>query len=177
MTREANLPRQHDMVLQHRGARNSNLRHDDAGSAYLHVVPDLHEVVDPSAGADDRVFQGATIDGGVGADLDIVLDQDAAELGDALEAVQCWREAEAFLADADAGVDVDPIADQCVGQRRVRADPHIAADFHTVADYNHGADAAAWADRDVLTDDRERPDLDGGIDAGRGGDDGGGVDA
>ena len=51
-----------------------DLSHQDTGPADLHVVPDLHQIVDAGAGADDGVFQRAAVDGGVGADLDVVLD-------------------------------------------------------------------------------------------------------
>ena len=44
------------------------------------VVADLHEIVDLGAFADDRVAIGAAVDRRPGADLDVVLDDDAADL-------------------------------------------------------------------------------------------------
>ena len=45
-----------------------------------HIVGDLDEIVDLGALADHGVADRAAVDGGVGADLDIVLDDDAADL-------------------------------------------------------------------------------------------------
>ena len=44
------------------------------------VVADLHEVVDLGAGADPRLAHRGAVDGGVGADLDVVLDHHRADL-------------------------------------------------------------------------------------------------
>ena len=44
------------------------------------VVADLHEIVDLRALADHRVAVCAAIDGHAGADLDVVLDDDPADL-------------------------------------------------------------------------------------------------
>ena len=45
-----------------------------------HVVRNLDLVVELDAVFDDRVFQRAAVDGGIGADFDIVADQHAANL-------------------------------------------------------------------------------------------------
>ena len=51
-------------------------------AADLHIVADLDQIIDLGAFADHGVAQSAAIDGGGGADLDPVLDDDAAQLGD-----------------------------------------------------------------------------------------------
>ena len=61
---------------------------DHAAAADADIVGDLHEIVDLGAFADDRVGHRAAIDRGVGADLDIVLDDDAADLRNALRAAR-----------------------------------------------------------------------------------------
>ena len=61
-------------------AGNADLADDHAVPADLRVVPDLHQIIDLGAFADHRVAQRAAVDGGAGADLDPVLDDDAAEL-------------------------------------------------------------------------------------------------
>ena len=58
------------------------MRDDDAMAADLDIVSDLHQVVDLGALADHGVAIGAAVDGGVGPDLDIVLNDDAADLQD-----------------------------------------------------------------------------------------------
>ena len=51
-------------------------------AADLHIVADLNQIIDLGALADHRVAQRAAVDGGGGADLDPVLDDDPAQLGD-----------------------------------------------------------------------------------------------
>ncbi len=85
---------------------------DEAVSADAHVVGDLHEIVDLGVFADDRVGHGAAVDGRVGADLDIVLDDDAADLRNALRAGRAGGEAETVLADPGAGMDDHPVAER-----------------------------------------------------------------
>ncbi len=109
MACQAHLARQHDLILQDCGAGYARLGDDDTGLTDADVVADLHQIIDPGAGADHGVLQRAAVDGGVGADLHIVLDQHAAELRDGMEAVRGDGEAEAVLADAGARIDVDAV--------------------------------------------------------------------
>jgi hypothetical protein len=91
-------------------------------AADLDVVTDLHLVVDLRPLAHHRVAIGAAVDGGVGADLDVVLDDDAADLGDLHVPARSHGKAEAVLADARSRVDDHAVADQRVLQRGVRTD-------------------------------------------------------
>ena len=102
MARQARLASDHDVVFQDRGTGNAGLRNDHAAASEAHVVRDLHQIVEARAGADDRVLQRSAIDRGVGADLDIVLDDHAAELRHAEHAGGRDRETEAVLSDARA---------------------------------------------------------------------------
>ena len=86
---------------------------DHAVAADAHVVRDLDQIVDLGVFADNRVGHGATVDGGIGADLDIVLDNDAADLRNAL-GPRAGDEAETVLADLGAGVDDHAVADERV---------------------------------------------------------------
>ena len=80
------------------------------------VVPDLHQVVEARAGADHRVLQRATIDRAVGADLDVILQDDPAKLRHAVEASGGDGEAKTLLADARARIDIDPGTQQGVAE-------------------------------------------------------------
>ncbi len=46
------------------------------------VMGDLDEVIDLGAASDDGGAEGAAVDGDVGADFDVVVDDDLADLGD-----------------------------------------------------------------------------------------------
>jgi hypothetical protein len=73
MSRHRRLPADLDKVLQHGGTGNAHLRHDNATAAEADVVPDLHQIIEPGTGTDHRVPSRASIEGGVGANLHIVL--------------------------------------------------------------------------------------------------------
>ena len=169
MTCDPNLPGQHDMVLQHCRTRNPNLRDYHTGSAYPYVVPDLHEIIDPRSGTDDRIFQGAAVDRGVGANFDVVLDHHPADLRHGMEPVRGDRETEAILADADPRIDIDTMADQGMGHGRMGANANIPADLHTIADHHQRPDAPARPDRDVFPNHHAGRGCDhrGRMDAGR----------
>jgi hypothetical protein len=64
-----------------RAARDRGRAADDGVRADAHVVRDLHEVVDLDAVLDHGVVDRAAVDGAVRADLDVVADHDASELG------------------------------------------------------------------------------------------------
>src|SRR3546814_2389001 len=97
-------------------------------------------------GADDGIRPGPAVDGGVGADLDAVADDDAAELRHVDEALGIHREAEAAGADPRAGVDLAGASDLAVGERRVGADHRAVADGDRLADHAVRLQAAAAAD-------------------------------
>ena len=59
---------------------DAHLRHDQTGFPDAHVVRDLHEVVDLRPRADDRVVDAPAVDRRVRADLDVVLDDAAADM-------------------------------------------------------------------------------------------------
>ena len=73
------------------------------------VVPDLDEIVDFCATADFCVAQGAPVDGAVGADLNIVLDDYSADLRNLAVVVLIENVAEPVRADHRAGVDADAL--------------------------------------------------------------------
>ena len=119
---------------------------DHAVPADHDVVPDLHEIINFGAFADDRILKSPPVDRGVGADLDIVLDDDPADLRHLEVAPRAHGEAEPVLADPHARVHDDPVADQGMRQRRERADVAVAADGDPVADHRARRDARAAPD-------------------------------
>src|SRR5881398_1559128 len=81
IVRHAHLPRQDDAASEPRAARDADLRDQDGVLAHLDVVAELHEIVDLGTAPDDRIAERRAVDRAVGADLDVVLDDDAARLG------------------------------------------------------------------------------------------------
>ena len=82
--------------------------------AYHHVVRDLHLIVYDDAGVYHRVLEGSAVDGGVGTDIDVVMDHHGTELGDLAPVPAFVGEAEAVAADHRTGVDVHPAADLAI---------------------------------------------------------------
>src|SRR5258708_24693109 len=69
---EAELPGDDRVVPKNAGTGNAGLRRNHSMRSDLHVVADMHQIVELDAFRDARVVQRAAVDGGVRADLDIV---------------------------------------------------------------------------------------------------------
>jgi hypothetical protein len=94
----------------------------------------------------------------VGADLDVILDDDAAGLRNFLMTPPRRQKAKSVLADADAGMDNDAVADQGVKDRRMRADGAVPADANVRPDHRARANQGAASDLGARADHRERID-------------------
>src|SRR5690554_2441094 len=81
VARSADAAAQEHTILDNGRAGQSAHGGDQAVAADLAVVADLDKVIDLGALADDRVAQGAAINGGIGADLNAILNQYASKLG------------------------------------------------------------------------------------------------
>src|SRR5665213_3080472 len=146
-------------ISKRRTSGDSGLRHNDAMPANANIVADLDQIVDLGALADHGIADGATVDRGAGADLDVVLDDDAPELRHLKVAAQTQHEAEAVLTDLAARMNDDPVADQRVGDDGSRPDRTMASDAHLGADDCRCPDDGAGADFDPRPD--HRAGLDG----------------
>ena len=121
---------------------------------------DLHEVVDLRAGLDARLPHRRPVDRGVGADLDVVFDDDAADLRDLLvRAVGVAREAEAVAADHRAVLHDHAVAElHALADRHARMQDAVVADAGVRTDDDVGVDDRAGADPGARLDDGERAD-------------------
>ena len=116
-------------------------------------MSDLHQVVDLGTFADHGVAIGTTIDGGPGANLHIVLNDNPAHLQDFAVTGCSHHIAESVLADGAAGVNDHTIADQAIGDRGVGSDRALAADAHIGPDRGARVDHRAASDFGTRTDD------------------------
>src|SRR5262249_1337549 len=100
-------------VLAELGApRDPCLRGDRGIVSDDDIMPDLNEIVKLDAAADARLAEGRPVDRTVGADLDVVLDDDNAALRDLLVgSVVFWGKPEAVPSDHAARMDDDPLPD------------------------------------------------------------------
>jgi len=79
---DADLAAEHGTVADDGGAAEPDLAAEDCVGADLDVVPDLDEVVDLCAFADGGGGKLAPVDARARADLDVVADDDVAQVGD-----------------------------------------------------------------------------------------------
>src|SRR5262245_41847995 len=115
VVRKPNLSGQDDAILNDDTAGDAALRDDDAVAADPHIVADLHQVVDLGAFADHGVAIGAAIDGGPGADLHIVLNDDPAHLQDFAVTGCSHPQAQSGLSVGTGGMQYAAGADQAIG--------------------------------------------------------------
>ena len=141
----------------------ADLRNQQTMPPNRDVVSNLDLIIDLGAFADNRIAIGAAVDRGIGADLDVVLDNDAADLGNFQVALATHREAETILANHDAGMDDHAIADQRVQDHRIGGNRTIAANGNGRSDYGISAYDCCFADFRALADDRARLDFDTGL--------------
>ena len=120
------------------------------------VVADLHQIVDLRALADDRVAVGAAVDRYAGANLDIVLNDDAADLGHFEMPPRPEGEPEAVLSNMCAGMNDHAIADQRGRDRGRGADGAVTTDADLRTDDRIGADDRAGAELSARADHRAR---------------------
>src|SRR5262249_40678386 len=120
------------------------------------VVADLDLVVELDAVLDHRIVERAAVDGGVGADLDVVADAHHAYLGDLDPAPGLvLRAAEPVGADHRAGMHDDPLPEGAAvihHHARIKAAPASAG--QAVADHAARADRRALPKLHVLSQNR-----------------------
>src|ERR1700693_5377513 len=80
MFADADLAAENDILFDGDTAGEAGLRGDHHVFSDLAVVADVYEVVDFRASANAGCIQGSAVDGGVGADLDVVFDFQAPDL-------------------------------------------------------------------------------------------------
>jgi len=124
--------------------------------ADYNVVRDLNEIIDLHATSDDRFTEGRPIHCGIGADFNVILDDDDPRLGNLDPLLARASITEAVAADYDTGVERDPITqtaplahDNVRMKHAVRADLHLFADKHTGKNHRSLADARVRTDKSV----------------------------
>src|SRR5271169_462746 len=110
MPGDRNRAANHAALADARAARDAGAAGNHGVRPDAHVMTDLNLIVELDPGLDDRVFDGTAIDGGVGADLDVIADEHAAELGHFEPSCAIARKAKAIGANDRARMDDDTLA-------------------------------------------------------------------
>lgn len=94
----------HDDVIADLGAAgDADLRAEEIVLADLDIMSQMAKVIDLGAAADDGVIHRTVVDGGAGADLDVISDDSPAQLTDVM-VVACLVSGEAEALTADDGM-------------------------------------------------------------------------
>ena len=119
-------------------------------------MPDLHEVVDLGAIADEGVIDAAAVDRRVRTNVDVVADDrppDLRELGVGAIAKHVTK---TIASDAHTAVNLAALAEgRAWIERHVREEARVYTDVHAVAHGAMRADPRAIAYHDALADQRE----------------------
>src|SRR6478609_6561093 len=120
------------------------------------VVADLDEIIDFGPIANAGVGQGPAINGGIGADLDVIANKYAPNLRNFPMALGAHRETEAVLADASPGVDDDSVADDCVRNGGPGSYITVTTEDNPKSYDSSGCNGCAFSDDGCAADDRAR---------------------
>src|SRR5438876_4327676 len=146
MAADAGLPGQNRTVADCYRTRDAYLRHQQALLTNPYVVRDVHKVVDLGSVTDDSVVDAAAVDGGVGANLDIVANNAAAHVRNLLVLSVTKHVPEAITANACTRMDNRPRTD-C----SARINGHIWPETSAVANRDSITHNAVWTDDNVVS--------------------------
>ena len=111
VTIHAGLSGHDDVVADFGAAGDANLRAEEIVLADFDIVSQMAKVIDLGTAADDGIVHRAIVDGGAGADLDVVSDDGTAELANVMVmALFIGGEAEALTADDSVRTKDDAVA-------------------------------------------------------------------
>src|SRR5262245_50572859 len=123
-------------------------------------MADLHEIIDLRAAANARFADCCSIDGGVRADLDIVLQHDNPRLNNLVVTAVCLlRVAEAVRTDTGAVLQNDIVPNLAeLTHRRVRVRFEVVTDSSAARDVHERVKRAVGSDYHVIFNDSEWAD-------------------
>src|SRR5215831_20030867 len=125
---------EHHEIFQHRAPGNPGLSYQQAVAANRDIVANLDEIVDLGPFANHGVLDGSAIDGAVGADFHVVLDDDPTDLRDLAGTIRARDKPESVLSDRTTRMHDHAIANQSMGYRSIGTDCTIAADANAGPD-------------------------------------------
>jgi hypothetical protein len=159
MAGETSLPSDHDKIIEPCTSGDAGLTGENAAPPENDVVPNLDQIINHRAGPDNGVIPGSPIDRRIGADIDIVANDDPSELRDFDRHICIGSEAEPRLADANSWVDDNPRAEQTMAERDISPDAAVVAGLDRGSNNRVGADAAPSPKLHPALDDDIGPDI------------------
>jgi hypothetical protein len=136
------LPTNHDAVANDSAASDTRLAANGAMPPKMNIVCNLNEVIESASRTDNGVTGRTSVYRAIRPDLDIIPDNDAAELRNAYPAMRGGYETKTSPPNADASGNPDTVAYQGVADASVRPDRALVAEDHPVAYDGVTADVA-----------------------------------
>jgi hypothetical protein len=146
----------HDKIFDRRAPSDPDMACQNAPDSKVHVMGDLHAVIDLASIADAGVPQRAAIHGASGPDFHIVADDHPAQLRHAQQTSRRLDEPEPWAPDCRIGKHVQPVACHRVADRHVRPDRAARPQRHTCADYRIRPHVTALSEPHLRLDDGAR---------------------
>src|ERR1700747_1142708 len=166
MFADADLSSEHGTLFDDAAAGEAGLCCDDHIFADITVMAYMHQVVDLRSAADSRFVQRATINRSIGADLDVIFDNQTSNLRELfiVSRFAVARVTEAVAPQNRSGVNNHAIPQVCAGINcDIRVHLDITSDGHTCANDRSLVNASAVFDPGAFTDDGSGPHLDAGF--------------
>lgn len=162
---ESRHPADRDMVLKGHRPCEADQRGDGAVLAENAIMRNVRQIVDLGAGPDPRGSEGPARNTDIAEDLNVILDNDRADLRDLYIFPLVPDEPVTVNADPRPGMEDDPPADlNAVVDRNGRVDNAVVPDLDLFTDTNKGMDGHAFADPGAFGDHRRF--VDPGLDPG-----------
>jgi hypothetical protein len=155
---EAALARDGNVIAQLCGAGDADLGDEQAVLPDLHVVADLHKIINLGPLAYHRFAQGGAIDRGAGADFNVIFNSDNSNLRNLVVLALVQGEPVAVRTDHDASMnDAAAPNTRPIINHNIRINDAVIANSRTGFNRDRLKNDDVISDYDVLTDRRERP--------------------
>src|SRR5262245_23999208 len=159
MTRDADLTRENDIASDFGTAGQADLSAEQRILTYGGTMTNLHQVVDLCTSANASFADGGAINRGVCLDLDIVLQNHSAGLGDfEITAVILLGKTKSVGTNHDPILEADAMADLGIlANRNMGVGDEVSADLYPAIQRDVRMQHGVVTDLGVLIDETERP--------------------
>jgi hypothetical protein len=141
---------QDDVVADARAARDPNSGHNQAAFANPHVVTHLHQVIELGSTPDDRVVDAPSIDARMGPDLNLVLEDAVADVGNADVFLPIPQVTEALSTQYGPGLEHHTVSDPGAGiAYHTRTDSDVIPDLDAITKRDTLSHSAACTQADI----------------------------
>lgn len=156
MTGDFRTPAHLHIVAQDRASRDSTACRNETVAPDLNIMRNMHQIIELASLADNRIAKRTPINATITSDLDIGLQNDAAQLR-YFDMRRARRKTEAVTTDIGPAMHNYPVAQQGITDNCIRTDRTGAADNNTVADNGTGTNDAALTYFGMRADNGVRP--------------------